>query len=75
MPKRWIAELTYVRPQGRTETQKHEIEELEEIQDLVEGGENYYALERVVITHNPANLEAMGFDPRPVLQPSPGITN
>ncbi|MBO6542344.1 MAG: hypothetical protein JJ939_11485 [Alphaproteobacteria bacterium] len=48
-PSRWLAVVTYRTDSGLV-TVEHDIEELEEIQDLVEAGPSWFAISGIKIT-------------------------
>lgn len=57
---RWIAVITYRRRGGFVSAKAWPMEELEELQDIVERGPNWNAIESIAIRLNPMRAEYPG---------------
>lgn len=70
--KRWRVRISYIRSQQTVETTTYFIEELTELHDLVEGGENFYTIHKIVVDINPAIVQEM-YEPIAEADTSPAI--
>lgn len=52
MTKRWKIKIRYAHPNGNIETHHKEIDEMEELQDIIEGGPDYRLLVDIRFNYN-----------------------
>ena len=56
-PRRWRVQVIYRKDRYFTTTSVYYVDEIWEVDDIVEAGPNFYAIERVIIVINPAIRE------------------
>ena len=56
-PLRWLVKIPY-RTDAGTTVDVQTVEEIEDVHEIIEQGPNFYAVDRIEVSHNPEHLKA-----------------